>query len=291
MDPTVRRGRLDNGLSYFVKQNSNPSGQAEFYIVQKVGSILEEENQRGLAHFLEHMAFNGTKHFPGNSLVSYLEQNGVKFGVNLNAYTSFDETVYNISNVPISREGLIDSCLLILYDWSCAITLLEESIEKERGVIREEMRTISGAQLRLLEKQLLEIMPNSKYPFRLPIGLLDVVNNFSVRELEDYYNKWYRPDLQGIIVVGDFDPAQLEDKIIELFSTIPKPIAPAERVWQAIQENEGIVAKVITDPEAGTTEISLMYAQDVMPRGIKSSKEGLINDFMNKMVTYIVIGK
>ena len=149
LDPKVRSGVLENGLTYFVVQNSEPKGQAEFYIAQKVGSILEEESQRGLAHFLEHMAFNGTENFPGNGVISYLEKIGVKFGANLNAYTSLDQTVYNISNVPVKRQGIIDSCMLILRDWSCAISLTDKDIDEERGVIREEFRTSSSAMLRL----------------------------------------------------------------------------------------------------------------------------------------------
>ena len=133
LDPKVRSGKLENGLTYFVMKNVEPKGQAEFFIAQKVGSILEEENQRGLAHFLEHMAFNGTKNFPDNKVISYLETIGVKFGANLNAYTAIDQTVYNISAVPVSRQGIIDSCLLILHDWACAITLDHEDIDKERG--------------------------------------------------------------------------------------------------------------------------------------------------------------
>jgi len=179
LDPKVKTGKLDNGLTYYVVKNSEPKGQADFYIVQKVGSILEEENQRGLAHFLEHMAFNGSKNFPGNSIISYLEKIGVKFGANLNAYTSIDQTVYHVANVPLKREGIIDSCLLILYDWSCGISLNDKDIDDERGVIREELRTSSNASMRMLEKVLPEIYPDNRYGERLPIGLLDVINNFT----------------------------------------------------------------------------------------------------------------
>ncbi|MDD4656554.1 MAG: pitrilysin family protein, partial [Bacteroidales bacterium] len=202
IDPKVRTGKLENGLTYFVMQNAEPKGQAEFFIAQKVGSILEEETQRGLAHFLEHMAFNGTTNFPDNLVISYLETIGVKFGANLNAYTAIDQTVYNISAVPIAREGVLDSCLLILHDWANEISLNEKEIDKERGVIREELRTRNNAQMRMIEKVLPEIMPNSKYAHRLPGGLVEVVNTFTYQELRDYYEKWYRPDLQGIIVVG-----------------------------------------------------------------------------------------
>lgn len=189
IDPKVRYGKLDNGLTYYIRHNEQPKERAEFFIAQKVGSILEEDNQLGLAHFLEHMAFNGTQNLPGKQLLNYLETIGVKFGENLNAYTSFDETVYNISNVPVIRESIIDSCLLILHDWSGFITLDPEEIEKERGVIREEMRMRSNAQYRTLEGLLPQIMPDSRYATRLPIGTEDVIMNFSRQELVDYYHK------------------------------------------------------------------------------------------------------
>ena len=208
-DPNVRVGKLDNGLTYYIRHNGQPENLADFYIAQKVGSILEEDNQRGLAHFLEHMCFNGTANFPGNLLREYLEQNGVKFGTNLNAYTSVDETVYNITNVPV-REGLVDSCLLILHDWANDLTLDPQEIDKERAVIHEEWRTRSGAMMRMYEKVFPVIYKDSKYAYRLPIGTMEVVDNFPYQALRDYYEKWYRPDQQGIIVVGDIDVDKME---------------------------------------------------------------------------------
>ncbi|MGE0091471.1 MAG: M16 family metallopeptidase, partial [Bacteroidales bacterium] len=249
LDPKVKTGKLENGLTYFVMQNAEPKGQAEFYIAQKVGSILEEENQRGLAHFLEHMAFNGTKNYPGNKVISYLETIGVKFGANLNAYTAIDQTVYNISAVPLKREGIVDSCLLILHDWANEILLEEEDIDKERGVIREELRTRNNAQMRMLENLLPEILPDSKYAHRLPGGLVEVINTFTYQELRDYYEKWYRPDLQGIIVVGDIDPAVIEQKIVKMFSDIPKPVNAAERTEFEVPDNTQPLIGIASDPE------------------------------------------
>ena len=191
IDPAVRIGRLDNGLTYYIRHNAEPAGQANFYIAQKVGSILEEDNQRGLAHFLEHMCFNGTRHFPGNSLVTYCERIGVKFGENLNAYTSIDETVYNIDNVPVATTpSALDSCLLILHDWANDLLLMDDDINRERGVIHEEWRTQANAQIRQIEKMLPVIYPNgNRYGLRMPIGTMEVIDNFPCQFLRDYYHQ------------------------------------------------------------------------------------------------------
>ena len=231
-DPNVRTGQLENGLTYFIRHNEKPAQRANFYIAQKVGSILEEENQRGLAHFLEHMAFNGTKNFPGKNLLDYMERNGVKFGENVNAWTGIEQTVYMLTNVPTTSTNLVDSCLLILHDWSSFISLEGEEIDKERGVILEEMRQRETSQMRIYEKMLPEIYPNSPYGHRLPIGTEEVVAHFDHQALRDYYHKWYRPDLQGIIIVGDIDVDQIENRIKTLFadiqtSTLPNaPVSP-----------------------------------------------------------------
>lgn len=284
LEPKIKSGKLENGLTYFVMKNSEPKGQAEFYIVQKVGSILEEENQRGLAHFLEHMAFNGTKNFPGNSIISYLETIGVKFGANLNAYTAIDETVYNISNVPVKRQGIIDSCLLILHDWACAINLNEKDIDEERGVITEELRTRSNAQMRMLEKMLPELLPESKYAHRLPGGLVDVIKNFTYQELRDYYAKWYRPDLQGIIVVGDIDPDAIEKQIKSLFGPIPKKVNPAERVEFEVPDTKEPLVSVNSDPEATGISVMLMYKQNVFPKQLRPTTASMVQSYLNSMV-------
>ena len=218
-DKSYRTGKLKNGLTYYIRHNGKEPGLAEFYIAQRVGSILEEPRQRGLAHFLEHMAFNGTKHFntkgKGMNIVPWCETIGVKFGANLNAYTSVDQTVYNISAVPVKRQGIIDSCLLILHDWSHYLLLEDDEIDKERGVIHEEWRTrrADRAVQRMMEKVMPVIYKGTKYEDCLPIGSMDVVDNFTYDALRDYYHKWYRPDLQAIIVVGDIDVNRIEAQI------------------------------------------------------------------------------
>ena len=217
VDTDVRIGKLPNGLTYYIRHNNWPENRAEFYIAQRVGSIQEEDSQRGLAHFLEHMCFNGTKHFPGDGIIRYCESIGVKFGADLNAYTAIDETVYNISNVPTNNINNIDSCLLILSDWADGLLLETEEIDKERGVIHEEWRSRNSGMQRMLERNLPAIYPNSKYGYRMPIGTMEVVDNFKPQVLRDYYETWYRPDNQGIIVVGNVDVDYVEKKIKELF--------------------------------------------------------------------------
>lgn len=237
LDEDVRIGRLPNGLTYYIQHNNRPEIQADFYLAQRVGSINEEESQRGLAHFLEHMCFNGTVHFPGNSLIRYLETLGVRFGENLNAYTAVDETVYNIDNVPTTRISALDSCLLILRDWSHDLTLSPKEIDKERGVIQGEWRMRTGAQYRMLEKCAPVLFPQSRYGRHLPIGLMDVVQHFKYQELRNYYQKWYRPDLQVVIVVGNVDVCRTERKIKELFGSVKLPVHP-ERHYRERDKEE-----------------------------------------------------
>ena len=188
-DPQIRIGKLDNGLTYYLRHNEYPKGLADFYIVQKVGSVQENDNQRGLAHFLEHMCFNGTKHFPGNTLIEWLETVGVKFGVNLNAVTNLDETTYRMTNVPTARTGVQDSCLLVIQDWANGLLLDGEEIDKERKVIHEEWRSQMPPTNRMLERALPVIMPDSRYAHRMPIGSMEVVDNFPHQLLRDYYKE------------------------------------------------------------------------------------------------------
>ena len=283
-DPNVRIGKLENGLTYYIRHNGLPENQADFYIAQKVGSILEEDNQRGLAHFLEHMCFNGTTNFPGNLLREYLEQNGVKFGANLNAYTSVDETVYNISNVPVNRDGIIDSCLLILHDWANDLTLDPKEIDKERGVIHEEWRTRSGAMMRMYEKVFPIIYKDSKYAYRLPIGTMEVVDNFPYQALRDYYEKWYRPDQQGIIVVGDIDVDKIEQKIKSLFSSIEMPANAAKREYFPVPDNEEPIVTVAKDKEQQMPIIYLFHKHDAFPADQKGNMGYLMVNYMKYMV-------
>lgn len=273
LDSALHTGTLPNGLTYFIRHNDNPKGQADFYIAQKVGSILEEDNQRGLAHFLEHMCFNGTTNFPGKNLITWLESIGVKFGYNLNARTGIDETIYNISNVPVARTSVQDSCLLILHDWACDVTLDPAEIEAERGVIHEEWRQSMKGSMRIIEEALPTIYPDSKYGHRLPIGIMDVVDNFPPQAIRDYYHTWYRPDQQAIIVVGDIDPAYIEGKIKEMFSEIKMPENPKERLYVEVDDTPGTIYAIGKDPEMSAAATLLMFKNDNarLPRAYRNT--------------------
>jgi len=285
VDAKTRIGKLENGLTYYIRKNELPKNRGEFYIAQKVGSILEDENQRGLAHFLEHMCFNGTKHFPGNSLIKYLETIGVKFGENVNAYTALDETVYNLSNVPLTREGILDSALLVLHDWSGFVSLESKDIDEERGVIREEWRTRNTGSYRVMDAMIKEVFANTQYANRLPIGSIDIVNNFPYQDLKDYYKKWYRPDLQGIIIVGDVDVDKVEAKIKALFADIPKPINPAPRTRFQISNNTAPIVSIQTDPEVQQTQLAVYFKHDAVPTEMKSSMNYYFMQVINDLVS------
>ena len=281
VDPDVRIGKLDNGLTYYIRHNAWPEHRAEFYIAQKVGSIQEDDNQRGLAHFLEHMAFNGSKHFKGNEMLRWCESVGVKFGTDLNAYTSIDQTVYNISNVPTTREGIIDSCLLILYDWADGLLLEKEEIEKERGVIHEEWRLRTSAQMRMLERDLPKLYPDSKYGHRMPIGLMEIIDNFEPPFLQAYYEKWYRPDNQAIVVVGDFNVDQVEQKIKTLFSQIAKPAADAAKVTTyPVPDNNEAIYVIDKDKEQQYNIIEVLMKTEPFPDSLKSTLAYLPSDYI-----------
>ena len=279
-DPEVRIGKLDNGLTYYIRHNAWPEQRAEFYIAQRVGAIQENDDQRGLAHFLEHMCFNGTEHFKGNDIVKWCETIGVKFGRDLNAYTSIDRTVYNISNVPTTREGIIDSCLLILHDWADGLLLEPKEIQKERGVIHEEWRMRTSAQMRMLERDLPKLYPGSKYGHRMPIGLMEIIDNFKPQVLRDYYEKWYRPDNQAVIVVGDFDVDKVEQKIKELFSPIKMPENPAPVVAEAVPDNAEAIYVIDKDKEMPYSIVSLMMKSEPIPEEIKGDVQYLFVEFM-----------
>lgn len=288
IDPKVRYGKLDNGLTYYIRHNELPENRADFYIAQNVGSVLEEDNQAGLAHFLEHMAFNGTKNFPGNGIDKYLQSVGMRMGENLNAYTSFDETVYTIINAPVDKPNVVDSCLLILHDWSNSLALTDSMIEKERGIIREEWRTRRDASQRLLEKQLQQMFPGNKYANRIPIGSIDVINNFKPEELRAYYKKWYRPDLQAIIVVGDVDVDTVEKTIKNMFSDIPAPVNPAKREYVSVADNDEPIVSIATDKEASSTIIYIYHKYDPMPAQLRSTAAGLITDYISAVCSQIL---
>ncbi len=288
VDTAYRIGQLENGLTYYIRHNEYPENQCCFYIAQKVGSMQEEEDQRGLAHLLEHMAFNGTEHFPGGRLIKFLEENGIKFGAELNAYTSLEETVYNIDAVPTNKgEALLDSCLQILADWSGGVSLLDEEIDKERGVVKSEYLMRNSASQRMLESMLETIMSGSKYAFRMPIGLMDVVENCPYEALRSYYKKWYHPSYQGIIVVGDIDVDMMEQKIKQMFSKFTNPENYAPIVQEVVPDNDEPIFATAKDKEQQNTDIYLFFKYDRFPKEQQLTYNYLPYDLMGSFVSYM----
>lgn len=295
LDSCIRKGKLANGLTYYIRHNDQTPGQADFYIAQRVGSILEQPEQRGLAHFLEHMAFNGTRNFPdGNggkhSVRNWCERNGIKFGADLNAYTSIDQTVYNISNAPVSKAGVTDTCLTILHDWAGSLLLKDNEIDQERGVIREEWRTRRSrmAAQRMMENAMPVIYAGSKYADCLPIGHIEVVDTFHYDTLRDYYQKWYRPDLQGIIVVGDIDVDQIEAKIRKLFSDNSMPIGAPQRTYYTVPDNKEMIVYTQADNEQPTLNFSLYMKHDAEQRQSRDTREAFLSSYKSRLAMFIL---
>ena len=288
VDPAVRIGKLDNGLTYYIRHNDYPEHVANFYIAQRVGSINEEESQRGLAHFLEHMAFNGSEHFKGNGIIEFCRSLGVEFGSDLNAYTSIDQTVYRVCNVPTKRATALDSCLLILKDWSNGLALEPEEIDKERDVVHNEWRLGEGPSQRMLQRALPKTYPGSKYGERLPIGLMSVIDSFKPQTLRAYYQKWYRPDNQAIIVVGDVDVNHMEDKIKELFAGIKvDPNAP-KVVPEAVPDNKEAIYVYESDKEMRMANVFVMMKHEATKPEEKSSMAYLIQDYAVSVISQMI---
>ncbi|HET9570471.1 MAG TPA: insulinase family protein [Bacteroidales bacterium] len=285
MDTAIRYGKLSNGLTYYIRHNEQPKQRAEFYIAQNVGAMLEEDSQNGLAHFLEHMCFNGTKNYPGKNFLNGFEKMGVKFGDNINAYTSLDETVYNLSDVPTNRESIIDSSLLILHDWSNFVSLEDAEIDQERGVIREEWRQGRTAARRMMQERNKVIFGGSKYAIRDVIGDTAVINNFKYNDLRSYYKQWYRPDLQAILVVGDINVDQIEAKIKQLFSDIPAPVNPSVRTYYTIPDNDQPIVGVFTDPELTSTQILMFWKKQGLPDEVRKSIQGFGLSQINQLIS------
>lgn len=287
-DPNTVIGKLPNGITYYLRHNQEPKDRASFYIIRNAGALLENDEQNGLAHFLEHMAFNGTKNFPGKGIISTLEKYGVAFGRNINAYTSHNETVYNISAVPTTNEKLLDTCLMILHDWSYYLTLDEKEIDEERGVISEEWRTRRNSSFRLQAQSMPVLFKDSKYAVRDVIGSLDVIKNFKPQTIRDFYHNWYRTDLEAIAVVGDFDVAQMEQKIKDMFSSIPAIENPQERPFYAIPEHDEMYFAVTTDKEAQRSTVNITTILPEKTAAEKNThaylKDLLVNSFYNSMV-------
>ena len=266
-DPAVRTGQLENGMKYYIRHNDKQKGLADFYIIHDVGAIQEEDNQQGLAHFLEHMAFNGTKNLPDKMLIQYLEKVGVKFGANLNAGTSWDYTQYLMKDVPVTRQGVIDTAMLILHDWSHFITLDHDEIDKERGVIQEELRTRDGASWRSTINLLQTLFKGSKYEKRNLIGHLDGLQSFTYDDIKSFYHKWYRPDYQAVVIVGDIDAEKVEAQVKTLMADIPAPAADAATKQDIfVPDNQEPIISIFEDPEMLESDITLYIKRAAMPK-------------------------
>jgi len=285
LDPAIKTGKLPNGFTYYIRKNTEPKNRVQLYLVNKVGSVLEEEDQRGLAHFMEHMSFNGTQHFPKNDLVQYLQKSGVRFGADLNAYTSFDETVYQLP-IPSDSPALLRNGLLIMRDWAANATLDPKEINDERGVVLEEKRLGKGAQERMSNKFLPVILNNSRYSNRLPIGTDTVLNNFQKPVILQFYNDWYRPDLQALIVVGDINVDSMEANIKSLFSDLKNPTNERPRIKYTVPLNGKNQFIAVTDKEFPYTIIEILIKRPKMPEGTRQEyNEYVKRQLFNQMLT------
>ena len=260
-DSKVIKGKLDNGLTYYIRPNAKPENKVELRLVINAGSILEDPDQQGLAHFCEHMCFNGTEHFEKNELVSYLQSLGIEFGGDLNAYTSFDETVYMLP-VPTEDPETVDKGLLVLADWANGVLLTGEEIDKERGVILEELRIGQGAQRRMRDEYFPIMFKNSMYAERLPIGKKDIIENFEHDVIRRFYKEWYRPDLMAVIAIGDLDPTEMKAKIEAKFGSIEMPKEYRERKEFEVPDHKETYVSIVSDKEAPYTLIQLIYKDD-----------------------------
>lgn len=288
-DPSVRIGTLDNGLTYYIRQNSTPSGQADFFLAQRVGSVNEDDSQQGLAHFLEHLCFNGTEHFPGNSLISYLESLGVKFGANLNAYTGTDETVYNICQVPVARQSALDSCVMILSDWSGRLLLRDDDIEAERGVIMGEMRQRSNPGSRILTALAPQIYQGNIYGSRMPIGKKEIIENFRPETLRDYYRRWYHPRNQAVVIVGDIDPDAMELSLQRYFAGLKAAPGAQQARTIEVADNDEPIAVCGSDPEQSADMLQVYIKDSPLPTSEEGTIAEIRRDYMRSLVADMLV--
>ena len=287
-DPAVKTGQLENGLKYYIRHNDQPAQRAEFWIATDAGAHQEEDHQDGLAHFFEHMCFNGTKNFPGKSMLEYLQSIGAEFGRNINASTGFEVTQYMLNNIPVVRESIIDSCLLVLHDWSGFVTCAPEEIDAERGVIIEEKRSRDGADWRMYMAARPYIYGDAPYAKRTLIGSYDQLANFEHQSLIDFHQKWYRPDNQAVIVVGDIDVDAVEAKIKTLFSDIPVPSEPVQKPAVKLADNVEPIVGIITDPEAQYSYVELLWKSEPMPKQFNNTDMAFMTEMVKDYVQQIM---
>ncbi|MBS1663044.1 MAG: insulinase family protein [Bacteroidetes bacterium] len=284
LDPAVRTGKLPNGLTYYIRRNTEPKQRVVLYLVNKIGSLMETEEQRGLAHFMEHMSFNGTKNFPGSALIDYLQKSGVRFGADINAYTSFDETVYQLP-IPSDKPGLLHNGMRILRDWAQNATLDAAEIDKERGVVLEEKRLGKGAAERMSRQYWPLLLNHSRYAERIPIGLDTVLEHSNPSQIRRFYHDWYRPDLQAVIVVGDIDPGQMEREIRTLFSDLKNPANEPKRIHYTVPLTGRNQFVAVTDKETGATEVKVIIKHPGLPNKTAADhRDHMVRQLFNQML-------
>lgn len=287
-DPAVRKGKLENGMTYYIMKNSQPANRAEFYLATNVGAIQETPDQDGLAHFLEHMCFNGTKNFPGKAILDYLQSIGASFGGNVNAQTGVEQTTYMLNNIPLVRPTVIDTCILIMHDYSHFVTCDPAEIDAERGVILEERRTRRNAGWRMSEKSRPYMYGDSKYATCSIIGSQENLETFKPESLTTFYHTWYRPDLQALIVVGDIDPDYVENVIKRTFADIPAAENPKPKDVIKIPDNEKPLIGIITDPEAVGTSVEVYWKSEAMPEEFNSTVTGELSELLKMLISNIM---
>jgi zinc protease len=296
IDPAVICGKLDNGMTYYIRENREPKERAEFYLAVNVGALSEDDDQNGLAHFTEHMAFNGTEHFDKKAILNYLQSIGMKFGPEINAFTSTDETNYMLQKVPTTDSKVIDTALLILYDWASKISFKDEEIDAERGVIHEEWRQGRSAMFRMMKEANKTVYKDSKYAVHDVIGDINIIDNFPHDRLKSFYADWYRPDLQAIIAVGDFNGKDMEKKIQELFSTIPKKENPRTREFFPVPDQPETMITIQTDKEAQYPMVQIYYKHDTkenrdMEYLRDNYKQELFNSMLNNRLQELILSE
>lgn len=287
-DPAVRKGTLDNGMTYYIRHNEKPAQRAEFYLATNVGAIQENPAQDGLAHFLEHMCFNGTKNFPGKGILDYLQSIGASFGGNVNASTGVEQTIYMLNNIPLVNDEVVDKCILIMHDYSHFVTCDPQEIDNERGVILEEKRSRNDASWRMREKSGHFYYGDTKYANCSIIGSEENLKTFKPETLVDFYHTWYRPDNQALIVVGDIDVDEVEAKIKSIFADIPAPVNPKEKDVIKIPDNEEPIIGIVTDPEAPSSSMLALWKSEPMPEVLNATPQGLMIDLLKSLISNVM---
>lgn len=285
VDPELRIGKLDNGMTYYIRHNEQPKGRADFWLVQGTGSLVEEDDERGIAHFIEHIAFQGTRNFPNIDMVDILQNNGVSYGRDINASTGFDDTRFQISNVPTERVALLDTVLLMLRDLSCELNFDDRAIEEERGVVQEEWRMHADQMMRLYENTLPILLSGSRYAYRIPIGDMFIIRHLTRAQLLSFYHRWYCPNRQAVVIVGDFDPDLIEQKVRQTMESIPKRDSPSidPKIGQ-VNDHAGITYAINTDPEASSTMTYLMFEHMPIPVEKRNTRVFLKHNIISFLV-------